>query len=67
MPAPDTGTLSAAFGNMGEAYQIVDRQGIRVLRDPYTNKPYVHFYTVKRTGGDVVNFEAIKILKFGTS
>lgn len=67
MPAPNTGTLSAAFGNMGEAYQIVDRQGIRVLRDPYTNKPYIHFYTVKRTGGDVINFEAIKLLKFGTS
>jgi HK97 family phage major capsid protein len=67
MPAPVDGSLSAAFGNMGEAYQIVDRQGIRVLRDPYTNKPYVHFYTVKRTGGDVINFEAIKILKFATA
>jgi len=65
MEAPGVTSLSAAFGNMGEAYQIVDRQGIRVLRDPYTNKPYVHFYTVKRTGGDVVNFEAIKILRLG--
>jgi HK97 family phage major capsid protein len=65
MPAAGAGSLSVAFGNMGEAYQIVDRQGIRVLRDPYTNKPYVHFYTVKRTGGDVVNFEAIKILRLG--
>jgi HK97 family phage major capsid protein len=53
-----------AFANFGEGYQIVDRQGIRVLRDPYTNKPYVHFYTVKRTGGDVLNFEAIKIVNF---
>lgn len=65
---PDLGadSLSVAFANMGEAYQIVDRQGIRVLRDPYTNKPYVGFYTVKRTGGAVLNFEAIKLLKFGS-
>ena len=64
MPSLDTGSLSLAFGNMAEAYQIVDRQGIRVIRDQYTNKPYIHFYTVKRTGGDVVNFEALKIMAF---
>lgn len=64
MADPATDSLSIAFGNMGEAYQIVDRQGIRVLRDPYTNKPYVHFYTTRRTGGDVVNFEAIKLIEF---
>ena len=64
MPDLATGSLSMAFANFGEGYQIVDRQGIRVLRDPYTNKPYVHFYTVKRTGGDVLNFEAIKIVNF---
>ena len=66
MPTLGTGSLSMAFGNMGEAYQIVDRQGIRVLRDPYTNKPYVQFYTVKRVGGDVINFEAIKLIRFGS-
>jgi HK97 family phage major capsid protein len=66
MPTLGTGSLSMAFGNMGEAYQIVDRQGIRVLRDPYTNKPYVQFYTVKRVGGDVINFEAIKLVRFGS-
>jgi HK97 family phage major capsid protein len=44
----------------------VDRQGIRVLRDPYTSKPFVGFYSVKRTGGDVVNFEAVKLIKFGS-
>lgn len=59
-----TGNLSVAFGNFGDGYQIVDRQGIRVLRDPYTSKPYVLFYTTKRVGGDVLNFEAIKFLKF---
>lgn len=66
MPDLGANSLSIAFANMGEAYQIVDRQGIRVLRDPYTNKPYVGFYTVKRTGGAVLNFEAIKLLKFGS-
>jgi len=64
MPAPATGSLSIAVGDMREAYQIVDRIGIRVLRDPYTNKPYVHFYSTKRVGGDVVNFEAIKLVNF---
>lgn len=58
-------SLSIAYGNFAEAYQIVDHTvGIRVLRDPYTAKPYVQFYTTKRVGGDVVNFDAIKIMKF---
>jgi hypothetical protein len=47
-----------------QAYQIVDRQGIRVLRDPFTSKPFIKFYTTKRTGGGMVNFEAIKLMKF---
>jgi predicted phage gp36 major capsid-like protein len=55
---------SLAFGDLAQAYQIVDRQGIRVLRDPYTSKPYVKFYTTKRAGGGVLNFEAIKLMKF---
>ena len=66
MPAIAADSLSIAFADFREAYQIVDRSGIRVLRDQYTNKPYVHFYTVKRSGGDVVNFEAIKLIKFGS-
>ena len=66
MPDIAADSLSIAFADFREAYQIVDRSGIRVLRDPYTNKPYVHFYTVKRSGGDVVNFEAIKLIKFGS-
>jgi HK97 family phage major capsid protein len=66
-PAVTTGSLSLAFGDLKQAYQIVDRQGIRVLRDPYTSKPYIKFYTTKRTGGGVVNFEAIKLLKFAAS
>lgn len=66
MPSLVSGTesVSLAFGNMKEAYQIVDRQGIHVLRDPYSSKPYVEFYTTRRVGGDVVNFEALKFIKF---
>jgi len=66
MPALGTGALSLALGNFREAYQIVDRIGIRVLRDPYTAKPYVKFYATKRVGGDVVNFEAVKFVKFSS-
>jgi len=67
MPAhTTTGALAVAFGDFREAYQIVDRTGIRVLRDPYTAKPFIKFYTTKRTGGGVVNYEAIKFLKFST-
>lgn len=63
MPALATDSLSLAFGDFS-AYQIVDRLGIRVLRDPYTDKPYIKFYTTKRTGGGVLDFEAIKFIKF---
>lgn len=55
------------FGNWKRGYLIVDRFGIRVLRDPYTNKPYVHFYTTKRVGGGVVMYEALKALKIAKS
>lgn len=66
MPDPATGSLSIAVGDMRAAYQIVDRAGIRTVRDPYSAKPYVQFYTTRRVGGDVVNFEAIKLLEFAT-
>ncbi|MGH8574531.1 MAG: phage major capsid protein, partial [Gammaproteobacteria bacterium] len=55
MPALATNSLSLAFGNFAMAYQVVDRIGIRILRDPYTAKPWVKFYTTRRVGGDVVN------------
>ncbi len=66
MPALIEGEASKAivFGNFKEGYQIVDRTGIRVLRDPYSAKPYVEFYTTRRVGGDVVNFEALKVMNF---
>jgi HK97 family phage major capsid protein len=67
MPALGNDSLSMGFGDFRAAYQIVDRIGIRVLRDPFTAKPFVKFYTTKRTGGGVVNFEAIKLMKFGSS
>lgn len=66
MPDPASNSLSIAVGDMREAYQIVDRIGIRTLRDPYSAKPYVEFYTTKRVGGDVVNFEAIKLIRLGS-
>jgi HK97 family phage major capsid protein len=63
MPAVGAGNLAIAFGNFKVGYTIVDRLGITTLRDPYTATPFVKFYTRKRVGGDVVNFEAIKIQK----
>ncbi len=67
MPAIASGSLSVAFGNFEEGYTIVDRIGLRVLRDPYTAAPFVKFRCSKRVGGDVVNFEAIKLLRFSAS
>lgn len=66
MPALTTDSLSLAFGDFREAYLIVDRLGIRILRDPFTAKPYVKFYTTRRVGGGAVNFEAVKFLKFAS-
>lgn len=63
MPALGAGAFPVAFGNFQRGYLVVDRQGVRVLRDPFTSKPNVLFYTTKRVGGGVVNFEAIKLLK----
>lgn len=67
MPDIAANSLSIAFGNFMEGYQIVDRQGIRVLRDPFTDKPYIKFYTTYRVGGDVINFEAIKLMRFAVA
>ncbi len=67
MPDISANSLSIAFGDFNAGYQIVDRQGIRILRDSFTAKPYVKFYTTKRVGGDVMNFEAIKLMKFAAS
>lgn len=63
MPAVGAGNLSVAYGDFRAGYQIVDRVGIRVLRDPFTAKPFIMFYTTKRVGGGVKNFEALKLGK----
>ncbi|MBS0472348.1 MAG: phage major capsid protein [Proteobacteria bacterium] len=67
MPDIDSDSYSIAFGDFARGYLIVDRIGIRTLRDPYSAKPYVLFYTTKRVGGGVQNFEAIKLMKFAAS
>ena len=67
MPDIAANSLSIAFGDFRRGYLIVDRQGVRVLRDPYSAKPYVLFYTTKRVGGGVQDFDAIKLLKFAAS
>ena len=64
VPALAASSLSLAFGDFKQAYTIVDRLGVRTLRDPYTSKPYVKFYSTKRTGGGALNYEAVKFLKF---
>jgi HK97 family phage major capsid protein len=63
MPGLGKGNLAIAFADFATAYHIVDRQDVSILRDPYTEKPYVKFYATKRVGGDVTNFRAIKLLK----
>jgi HK97 family phage major capsid protein len=64
MPNIATDSYSVAFGDFRRGYLIVDRAGIRVLRDPYSSKPYVLFYTTKRVGGGVQDFDALKLLRF---
>lgn len=65
MPDIAADSYSIAFGDFRRGYLVVDRVGIRVLRDPYSAKPYVLFYTTKRVGGGVQDFNAIKLMKFG--
>ncbi len=67
MPDRASGSSSVAFGNFNRGYIVTDRTGTRILRDPFSNKPFVHFYATKRVGGGVVNSEAIKLLKFSLS
>ncbi len=67
MPDIAAGSFSIAFGDFKRGYLIADRQGVRVLRDPYSAKPYVLFYTTKRVGGGIQDYHAIKLLKFAAS
>jgi HK97 family phage major capsid protein len=67
MPTVAANSLSISFGNFQHGYLIVDRIGTRIIRDPFSNKPYIGFYTTKRVGGTVINSEAIKAVKFSVS
>lgn len=63
MPAPTAGNLPVAFGDFNAGYLVNDRQGVRILRDPYTSKPFVNFYSTKRVGGGLLDPNAIRLLK----
>jgi HK97 family phage major capsid protein len=67
MPDIAADSLSIAFGNFKEAYVIADRGETAILRDPFSNKPFVHFYATKRVGGALTNSEAVKLMKFAAS
>jgi HK97 family phage major capsid protein len=67
MPDVASNSYSVAFGDFRRGYLVVDRVGIRILRDPYSAKPYVLFYATKRVGGGIQDFAAIKLLKFAAS
>lgn len=67
MPDMEAGALPIAFGDFQRGYLIVERAGVRVLRDPFSNKPYVHFYTTKRVGGGVNNPECIKVIEMAAT
>lgn len=63
MPNVAAGTFPIAFGNFRAGYLITERNATQILRDPFTNKPFVHFYATKRVGGQVLDSDAIKLLK----
>lgn len=67
MPALTTDSMSIAFGDFQQGYTILRKNGIRLLVDPYTDKPYVKQYVYERVGGAPTNTEAVKLMKFGTS
>jgi len=67
MPDIAANALSIAFGNFRIGYLIAERSETQILRDPYSNKPFVNFYATKRVGGCVTNSEAIKLMKFAAA
>jgi len=67
MPDIGANAHAIAFGDFRRGYLVVDRMGVRVLRDPYSAKPYVLFYVTKRVGGGVADFDAIKLMKFAAA
>ncbi|APO86931.1 phage major capsid protein [Marivivens sp. JLT3646] len=67
MPDVAADAMAIAFGDFANGYTIAERPDVRVLRDPFSAKPHVLFYATKRVGGAVSDFNAIKLLKFGTA
>lgn len=67
MPDAASDAYAIAFGDFNSGYTIAERPDLRVLRDPFSAKPHVLFYATKRVGGDVSDFAAIKLLKFGVA
>ena len=67
MPAVAAGTLPIAFGDWKRGYVLVDKAGVRFLRDPFSDKPNVLIYGYRRVGGGVANTDAIKLMRIGTS
>ena len=67
MPDVAGGNYPIAFGNFNAGYLITERMGTRILRDPYTNKPFVNFYATRRVGGQVLDSDAIKLMKIAVS
>lgn len=67
MPDVAADAMAIAFGDFARGYLVVDRADVRILRDPFTAKPFVMFYVTKRVGGGVQDFDAIKLLKFAAS
>ena len=67
MPDAAVDEMAMAFGDFAAGYTIAERPDLRILRDPFSAKPHVLFYATKRVGGDVSDFAAIKLVKFGTA
>ena len=67
MPDVAADAMAIAFGDFARGYLVVDRADVRILRDPYSSKPFVLFYVTKRVGGGVQDFDAIKLLKFAST
>ncbi|MGF1445582.1 MAG: phage major capsid protein [Pikeienuella sp.] len=67
MPEITANSFSIAFGDFSQGYTIAERPDVRILRDPFSNRPNVTFFATKRVGGDVTDFAAIKLLKFGAA
>jgi HK97 family phage major capsid protein len=63
MPDIAADAFPIAFGNFRAGYLIAERSATSILRDPFTNKPFVHFYATKRIGGQVLDSDAIKLMK----